>query len=98
MEPDPEASAPDPEEQRPRASGLSREEELGHSASERRSDDRRRDTSDEDLIPELPDDLFSWSGRERRSRGSSENSSGDEHPSDVRGDEEEPDSEREERY
>lgn len=102
MEPDPEASAPDPEEQSPRASGLSRDEELGrssHSASQRHSADRKRDTAGEDLIPELPEDLFSWSGgRERRSRESSENSTGEEHSSDVRRHEEEPDPEREDRY
>ncbi len=113
MEPDPEASAPDPEEQRARASGMSREEELGysreghsrHSASERRGGDRRRDTAAEDLIPELPGDLFSWSsGREKRrsrepsSDAPSESPSGEEHPSDVRRHEEEPDSEREDRY
>lgn len=111
MEPDPEASAPDPEEQSPRASGMSREEELGHSrhssnerSNERRSD-RRRDTAGEDLIPELPDDLFSWSsGRERRSREApeapAESPSGEaeeEHPSDVRRREEGPDPEREDR-
>lgn len=110
MEPDPEASAPDPEEQGPRTSGqrdsgIPPRQEQGdsrQSAGDRRSNGRRRDTAGEDLIPELPDDLFSWSGgRERRSREAPEppaeresaSSGEEEHLSDLRRHERQADSE-----